>query len=148
MRAGPSTAGSTPEAPVSNLPAAFLEALTRRPVPAVPAAMSTRRTTAYGAAALRSELERLLRAPEGNRNEHLNLSVFRLAQLVAAGDFDSTELEREALAIALVTGLGRAESEKTIHSGLHAGLSYPRQAGKGGTIGGVGGVARETGYLD
>jgi hypothetical protein len=41
--------------------------------------------TAYGRAALTAELERLLRANEGERNETLNAVVFRLAQLVASG---------------------------------------------------------------
>jgi hypothetical protein len=117
-----------PEAPVSKLPAAYLEALRRRPVAALPVANSNGRTTAYGSAALRGELERLLRATEGNRNEHLNLTVFRLAQLVAGGEIDRAELEREALAIALLTGLDQTESESTIRSGLCAGLAYPRRA--------------------
>ena len=133
-----------PEMPVSSLPASFLGALTRRPTPVLPAAKSSGRTTAYGAAALRSEFERLLRAPEGTRNEQLNLSVFRLAQLVAGGELNRAELEQEAFAIAPLTGLDRTETEKTVRSGLHAGLAYPRRAGEGGDYRGVGGVARES----
>jgi hypothetical protein len=133
-----------PEAPVHSLPATYLEALARPTVqrsrPASVGESST--SSAYGRAALRDELERLLRVQEGERNETLNLAVFRMAQLVAGGELARVELERQALAVALLLGLERGESEKTIRSALRAGLFFPRAAAVGGTFkeGGVTGV--------
>jgi Bifunctional DNA primase/polymerase, N-terminal len=114
------------DAPVSGLPASYLETLTRPPAPAAmapmpPAAISTR----YGRAALRSEMERLLGARE--RNEALNLAVFRLAQLVAGGELNREELERKAWTFALLVGLEPGETRATIRSALRGGLTFPRR---------------------
>ena len=75
------------------------------------------RETAYGRAALDSELERLLRVREGKRNERLHLAVFRLAQLVAGGQLPRDRVERDCLEVALLLGLGVDESRLTIRSG-------------------------------
>ena len=75
-----------PDAPVALLPDGWFEALRREPRidRSEDAAREDRSSsTAYGEAALRRELERLLRAREGVRNQTLNLVVFRLAQLAA-----------------------------------------------------------------
>jgi Bifunctional DNA primase/polymerase, N-terminal len=129
-----------PERPVAALPARWLEALWRpRPRPVALPALSGR-SSAYGRAALRDELERLLRAPEGERNNTLNLAVFRLAQLAAGGELDLSELEREAALVASLAGLSEIESRKTIRSALHAGLRYRRRRGGGGDYRGGGGL--------
>jgi hypothetical protein len=127
-----------PERPVAALPAGWLQALQRPKARPATAPTLTGRSTAYGRAALRSELERLLAAREGERNETLNLAVFRLAQLAAAGELDLGELEHEARLVAAVAGLPDFESRKTIRSALNAGLRYRRRRGGGGTIGGRG----------
>lgn len=127
-----------PEQPVSPLPATWLRALQRPRLRQVSSPTLTGRSSAYGRAALQSELERLLRAREGERNNQLNLGVFRLAQLAAGGELDLGELEREAVLVAGLAGLSETESRKTIRSALNAGLRYRRRRGGGGTIGGRG----------
>jgi hypothetical protein len=121
-----------PERPVADLPATWLEAL-RRPAPrAAIAPTLTGRSSAYGRTALQGELEGLLRARTGERNNALNLAVFRLAQLAAGGELDLGELEHEATLVASLAGLPETESRKTIRSALRAGLRYRRRRGEGG----------------
>jgi hypothetical protein len=135
---GPPYAWIDPERPVSDLPAAYLGALTRPESSPSRAAATRGPTTAYGRAALHGELERLLRAPVGDRNNALNVAVFRLAQLVAGGELDEDELKHEALAFGCLISLERHEVKATVRSALRAGLRTPRRRGEGGTIGGVG----------
>jgi hypothetical protein len=83
-------------------------------------------TTAYGQAALRRELERLSQAENGTRNDQLNRAAFSLGQLVASG-----ALEEDNTAVALIQagqdlGLGLNECERTVASGLAAGMEQPR----------------------
>jgi hypothetical protein len=120
------------ERPVAALPASWLQALQRpRSRLEMPPTL-TGRTSAYGRAALGSELEQLLYVREGERNNRLNLAVFRLAQLAAGGELDLGELEREALLVAGLAGLSETESRKTIRSALNAGLRYRRRPREGG----------------
>lgn len=92
--------------------------------PVVPATEST----AYGLAALRPEIDILLRTPVGRRNDQLNRSAFALGQLVASGDLAEAHA-RSALATAGDgMGLSAAEVGKTVESGLGAGQMYPRVA--------------------
>jgi hypothetical protein len=63
---------------------------------------------------------------EGTRNDTLNRAAFRLGQLVAAGHLDPTYTADRLLGAATASGLGDAEAEATIRSGLHAGQSQPR----------------------
>jgi Bifunctional DNA primase/polymerase, N-terminal len=124
-------AWADPQQPVAALPAMWLLALCRpKPRPAV-APVLKGRSTAYGRAAMRSEFERLLRAGEGERNETLNLAVFRLSQLAAGGELDRSELEAEATCVGELTGLPDFEVRKTVRSALGVGLRYPRRRGRG-----------------
>lgn len=82
--------------------------------------------TGYGRASLESEIERLLRARPGQRNEMLNVSVFRLAQLVAGGQLSRDRVEQTTQRIALLLGLTPRESRITIRSAMTAGLNFPR----------------------
>lgn len=121
-----------PEAPLAGLPAHWLRALSRPKTRPASAPRLTGRSTAYGRAAMQSELELLLRAQEGERNETLNLAVFRLAQLAAGGELDPAELEAEASYVGELAGLPAVEVRKTIRSALDAGLRLPRRrAGRG-----------------
>jgi hypothetical protein len=79
----------------------------------------------YVTAALNSELDRLAQACEGNRNNTLNQSAFSLGQFVGAGLLDRTEVEGLLYQAALTLGLGQAETEATIRSGLEAGINTP-----------------------
>ncbi len=76
----------------------------------------------YAAAALAAESERVARAPVGARNDTLNRAAFALGRLVAAGVADAAAVTRELTAAAAWAGLGRAETGRTIRSGLTAGI--------------------------
>lgn len=82
----------------------------------------------YVRAALRDELERLGRAVEGTRNDMLNLSTFRLGQLVGDRLLCADEVSSAILQVALKIGLGEAEARATILSGLQAGQHSPRRS--------------------
>jgi hypothetical protein len=117
-----------PEAPIAPLPRAWLERLQRPPRTVEPTAISANGSTSgYGLVALRRELARVRRAPEGRRNEALNRSTFKLAQLVAGGEIALGDLLAGARACALANGLGYAETTATIESAVRAGLCYPRR---------------------
>jgi hypothetical protein len=81
--------------------------------------------TGYGRAALAGELERLLRAKPGVRNETLNAVVFRLAQLVAGGQLSLERVESDCLEAAQLLGLGAQESRLTVRSATRGGLRFP-----------------------
>lgn len=83
-------------------------------------------TSGYGSSALRGELARLRAAPDGNRNNQLNISAFRLGQLVADDLLTQYEVESALLSEALAIGLSEKESAATIKSGLNAGIRKPR----------------------
>jgi hypothetical protein len=83
-------------------------------------------SSAYGQAALRRELERLAQAQNGTRNDQLNKAAFSLGQLVASG-----ALDEDRTAVALIQagqdlGLGLNECERTVASGMSAGMENPR----------------------
>jgi hypothetical protein len=118
-----------PDTPIVSAPSWVLELFERRP-----AVMATgppiRRTTgpAYGRAALTGELATLAGAVEGTRNHALNASAHSLGQLVGAGKLDAAEVVSELLNAARQIGLSDTESERTIESGLTAGIAKPRSA--------------------
>jgi hypothetical protein len=119
------------ERPPAQLPLGWVKQLTRsiagpaRPV--MPAhILGIGEETSYGRAALTAELERLRLAHEGERNDVLNLVVFRLAQLVAGDQLRLEMVERETTAIALGLGLNELEIRKTVRSAVDAGLQFPR----------------------
>lgn len=83
---------------------------------------------AYALAALDAETHRVRTATEGNRNNALNRAAFSLGQLCGAGAL-SAGVVRHALLEAASAWPGRAsrrETEKTLESGLNAGMSQPR----------------------
>jgi Bifunctional DNA primase/polymerase, N-terminal len=84
----------------------------------------------YGEAALWGETQRLLLAPRGRRNDTLNVAAFALGQLVGGGILDCAEviatLVRAAEACGLVADDGLRQCERTISSGLSAGMAQPR----------------------
>jgi hypothetical protein len=62
-------------------------------------------------------------APEGNRNAALNWAAFRLGQHVAARGVGEEQVRAELHTAAVAAGLGELEAERTIASGLRAGLA-------------------------
>jgi len=79
----------------------------------------------YAAVALATEADRVARAPVGTRNDTLNRAAFALGRLVGAGLLEAATVTRELLAAARWAGLGRAETTRTIRSGLGAGRRQP-----------------------
>jgi hypothetical protein len=111
------------------LPLWFTQLIDRRPglpVERAEVPVDPCRATAYGSAALRRELHRLQHAVEGTRIDQISRSAFALGQLVAAGTLD--ELETTILLVA--TGqsivLSPQEVERTVASGLTAGMEQRR----------------------
>ena len=80
------------------------------------------RSRAYGAGALRRELQRLALAKEGTRNHQLNVSSFNMGRLVAAGAIDEQEVAAALIKEGKRIGLGTTECERTVVSGMTAGM--------------------------
>jgi len=84
----------------------------------------------WAAGILRSECDELAAMGEGRRNDRLNLAAYRAGQLVAAGLLDQALAEEHLTEAARACGLGvdtPHEIEKTIASGMRAGLARPRR---------------------
>lgn len=104
-------------------------ALPERQRPPAPDPSRIRRdpgVSAWAAAAVTGELDRLANAEEGRRNHVLNRAAFVLGQIVGgghlAGDSVSALLEEAGVA----TGLGSRETTATVESGMRAGWRIPR----------------------
>jgi hypothetical protein len=80
----------------------------------------------YARAALEGEAAAVASAPEGQRNDRLNRSAFRIGQLVAAGQIDPADAIDVLEEAARFAGLGEREAERTVRSGLEAGREKPR----------------------
>ena len=81
---------------------------------------------AYGLGALRRELQRLSQAKEGTRNHQLNTASFNMGRLVAAGAICEQEAAAALIEQGQRIGLGATECERTVASGLSAGMEQPR----------------------
>ncbi|WP_331764368.1 bifunctional DNA primase/polymerase [Streptomyces sp. NBC_01506] len=81
---------------------------------------------------LRSECDELAAMQAGGRNNRLNLAAYRAGQLIGAGLLDQAVAEEHLTEAAQASGLGEKsafEIEKTLRSGMTAGLSRPRRMG-------------------
>lgn len=76
----------------------------------------------YALAALQKELDAIVSAPEGTRNNTLNRAAFSLGRFVKAGLLKHLEVEDGLAAAADSSGLYEAEVRRTITSGLCAGM--------------------------
>jgi hypothetical protein len=112
----------------AQLPDWIVTALTAQPAPETPTGLPSRRpSAAYGLAALTAHLDKLLASVEGRRNDDLNWAAYALGQVAATGALDPQTIRDELLSAAGRIGLGRREAERTIESGLSAGLRNPRR---------------------
>lgn len=116
----------------ADLPEAWVDFLKERPRPAVertPApAIAATGSSAYGRKALEAECQAVASEPKGSRNARLNQAAFASGQLVAGGEIQEEEALLALQQAAAACGLGEAEADKTIRSGLTAGMAEPRQA--------------------
>lgn len=83
-------------------------------------------TVSYADAALEREAEAVAQAPEGTRNQALNIAAFNLGQLVGGEVIDQRTVEDTLAAAAREAGLEDREIRSTIASGLRAGMANPR----------------------
>jgi hypothetical protein len=108
------------------LPEWLVERLTAEPERRLPPAPTEPVPDRWAAAALDGEMERLLAAKQGCRNDTLNRIAFRLGQIVAAGGLDESRVEQTLVHGAVAIGLGEREASITVRSGLRAGEQVPR----------------------
>jgi len=83
----------------------------------------------YRDRAIGDELATLQNAGEGERNDTLNKTAFRLGQFVGADRYSRADAEYELLHVATATGLAGGEAQRTIQSGLDAGEREPEYSG-------------------
>lgn len=146
---GPRYQWENERAPIADMPQALIEVLTR-PEAATPAATANttpqaatiaqgngqRDLSHYADRAFTDEIATLRAAPEGQRNAQLNRSAFALGQLLGAGQLDRSEVEialtdaANAIGLANDPNCGPRGIEKTIASGLAAGIATPRDLTK------------------
>ncbi len=89
------------------------------------------KATRYACAALRNESEAVAKAPVGMRNSRLNQAAFSIGTLIAVGSMDITYAAQVLSTAALNAGLSRSEINKTLASGLSAGIKKPREVSHG-----------------
>jgi hypothetical protein len=80
----------------------------------------------YATVALERETERVATAPVGSRNWQLNRSSFNLGQLVCSGHLDADDVAGALCDAASRAGLPATEIQRTIASGMRAGIQKPR----------------------
>ena len=120
--------------PITPMPAWLIELTQEKPRPyRSPIYVASIGGGRYGQIALRAEIDALRSAIDGGRNAALNLASFNLHQLVAGGDLDAVEVERELIRACEINGLmadrengGPQRVLATIKSGARAGLQHPR----------------------
>jgi hypothetical protein len=80
---------------------------------------------------LDAEIQRVALAPQGERNDSLNVASYNLGQLVGGGYLARREVEaalwQAADQCALVREDGQRQTEATIASGVDAGIKQPRR---------------------
>ena len=80
------------------------------------------RAERYAQAVHRRQLDALARASEGARNDTLNLAAFTLARFVGVNLLDEHTVAGDLLRLAVLRGLPAGEAERTIRSGMAAGV--------------------------
>jgi hypothetical protein len=68
---------------------------------------------------------------EGSRNDRLNTAAFNMDRLVAAGVIDEQEVAAALIEQGQRIGLGAIDCERTVASGLTAGMRRPPALGLG-----------------
>ena len=96
-----------------------------------PATKPADKPAAYWSKALKGEVDNVLRAREGTRNDALNRAAFKLGRAVGAGMLEEDKVTAELFAAGVQVGLGELETRRTIHSGLSKGITRPRSISAG-----------------
>ena len=112
---------------VADLPEAWARAMARPGADCRPVERGDGTTTAWGRRRLEAQVELVLAAVSGRRNDTLNGAAFKVGQAVASGHI-APAAAVTALSVAAST-LGadftETEAQKTILSGLRAGWGNP-----------------------
>lgn len=118
-----------PTIPLAPAPAWLLRRLLPPPPKPRPPfrASSSYGLSQYAIAALRKSAERVAQAPAGERNNSLNGAAYSLGRLAGAGHIQPDIIAEELARAALAAGLTMPEIQRTITSGLAAGMANPRQ---------------------
>ncbi|MEE9126500.1 MAG: phage/plasmid primase, P4 family, partial [Planctomycetota bacterium] len=82
-------------------------------------------TTPGGQRHLEAAVSAVRDAPEGSRNCTLNGQAFLIGRRVAAGHVSEQAAQTDLFQAALDAGLGEAEAQGTLRSGLRAGMALP-----------------------
>lgn len=85
----------------------------------------------YAQVALTNESLAVATAPIGTRNARLNQAAFSMGTLAATGRIDINIVAESLARSALNAGLCQSEIEKTLCSGLSAGMKHPREVSHG-----------------
>lgn len=105
--------------------------LIRRAAPPKPAPLVlpsvVKDATGYGASALRGELQTVLDALPGTRNDTLNQCAYSLGTLIGSGRLDARLAVEALVAAGESIGLPPREVQKTVTSGVSAGIRNPRR---------------------
>jgi len=120
----------TDDVPLAEIPT-WITALLRPPEPGRETPRAVQQVPAeigspYARAALGRETARVATAKPGQRNHTLNQAAYNLGRLIADGLLDRTQVESQLTHAAQAAGLGRAETEATLNSGITAGLEHHR----------------------
>ena len=118
---------------IATAPPWLLELIGKRPAPAESASVpmpklsadQRARASQYAEGARQSELDRLRKAPNHQRNDTLNICAFKLGRYVASGLLERATVTRELAQVATAIGLDENEILATIESGLRAGMKNP-----------------------
>jgi hypothetical protein len=109
------------------IPGWVLDAV-ERPAPVIPTrSFVVDRVEPYLRRALEDEADLVRTAEEGTRNGQLNKSAFALGTLVGGGQLSRGDIEQVLTEAARSVGLPEREIERTLRSGLDAGVSRPRE---------------------
>jgi len=84
--------------------------------------------TPYGLAALSDECHEVASCFEGSRNERLNRAAFAMGQLIAGNELSRLTVENDLYTAAEQNGLAHREIERTMRSGIEAGMRVPRSS--------------------
>ena len=95
------------------------------PAVATVATIATGREAVYARQALRGAAKDLADAPDGSRNETLNAKTFRMARMAARGWIAQSDVVDALHEAAKESGLDDAEIQKSLASGMTAGLDNP-----------------------
>jgi hypothetical protein len=114
------------EAPIAELPDWLLERCLPPARPTITPGAAPEHLDAWASAALTNEVDAVRTSADGVRNHTLNRAAFALGQLVGAGHLDEHDVFAHLSDAATAAGLGAHEVDRTITSGLRAGIAAPR----------------------